>query len=140
MEKTSASFFGSSKHTSKSTKSESFEESTDDKSESHHNKSSGCQGTVCWPVIIFVIIVIIVLICLFCSSGFGHSEKTTWAAALILFLIIWTLVIWFFCQAQNQTAAWFFLLIPVALAIFWWIARFLAQATHCGCAKHTEVC
>lgn len=144
MEKSSATFFGSSSHTSKSSKTETHEESSGKKcdrgQQSGNRDDKECKGSVCWPVIIFIVIIIIILICLFCSSGLDNSTKTSCAAGLIVFLIIWALVIWFFCVYQNQTAAWFFLLVPVALAIFWWIARFLSQATHCGCETHSNVC
>ena len=146
MDKSTTSFFGSSnKHTTE-TKSEtkissddSYDKQSKQSSSDRSRNSNDCDGNVCWPVIIFVVIVIIILICLFCSA-WSHRTKTLCAAGLILFLIIWALVIWFFCRSQGYTAAWFFLILPIAIIIFWLIARFLAQATNCGCQKHADVC
>lgn len=110
-----------------------------DSSFSDHSKFD-CDGPTCWPVIIFVVIVIIIIICVACSNNITRHNKVWGAVLLILFLVVWALVLWFFCRAQSHTAAWFFLILPLGFLFIWWIASFLAAATSCGCGRSHGVC
>lgn len=101
--------------------------------------SSKCAGNICWPVIIFLVIIIIAVACIFMSS-WDHSVKTTYAAGLIVFAVLWSLVLWFFCKSHSYAAAWFFLLVIFAVIIFWYIARFIARISVCGCEDHIDPC
>ena len=90
---------------------------------------TGCSGYTCWPVVIFVIFAIIILIGIMCSSKLDGSCKAWSFFCLLIFFIIWAAIIWFFCRAGQHAIAWFLLLLPVAIAIFWCLSYFLASAT-----------
>lgn len=96
----------------------------------HHVKpvNVDCCGT-CWPVIIFIIFAIIVLIGILLTPKYdGNTKAWTFFVALIFF-IIWALILWAFCRSGNHAIAWFLLLLPAAIAIFWLLSLFLAGAT-----------
>lgn len=93
--------------------------------------SMDCCGT-CWPVIIFVIFAIIVLIGILLTPKYdGNTKAWSFFVALIIF-IIWALILWAFCRSGNHAIAWFLLLLPIAIAIFWLLSLFLAGATTSG--------
>jgi hypothetical protein len=77
-----------------------------------------------WPVWIFLFIFIIILLVCGCTCYAG-SYGSNVLAAILFFIIIWALVLWFFCRSGNTFAAWFFLLLAIAVLIVWVVARYL---------------
>jgi lipopolysaccharide export LptBFGC system permease protein LptF len=103
-------------------------EKTYDKSKHSDDDYSSWTWSCYWPLIIFIFLFIIIIIALFCS-GFDdgkHGNKTGTIAYVILFFIIWTIIIGYFCRSGDLTAAWFFLLLFIAIIFIWWIASKLA--------------
>ena len=99
---------------------------------SHGDKSQDCgpcQGSVCWPVIIFIVFAIIALIGILFSSKLDGNGKAWSFFITLIWVIIWTAILWFFCRSGQQAIAWFLLLLPIAFGIFWALSVFLATAT-----------
>lgn len=84
---------------------------------------------MCWPLVIFIIFAIIILIGILFSSRADSASKAWSFFIVLIFVIIWGAILWFFCSAGQHAIAWFLLLLPIAIAIFWWISTALACAT-----------
>lgn len=91
-------------------------------------RKKGCGGG-CWPVIIFVIIAVIILIGIVVGGGFNNSYRAWSFFGFLIFAIIWGAIIWGFCYSGQHAIAWFLLLLPIAIMIFWALAYFLAAST-----------
>ena len=94
-----------------------------------NQEKSMCQQFVCWPFVIYIIIAIIALISILFSARISSNQKAWSFFGTLIFVLIWAAIIYFFCQSGNHAIAWFLLLLPLAIAIFWAISVFLAAAT-----------
>lgn len=101
----------------------------------HRPKS--CANGVCWPLVIFVILAIIVLVAVLFSKQMDGQHRAWTFFGLLIVVLVWSLILWFFCRCGQQTIAWFLLLLPVALVIFWALAEFLAGVTG-GCGSKSR--
>ena len=109
------------------TKTKSRKSDSDDDKTNHTHDDEDCEeerDCCYWPLIIFIIIFIILLICGGCTS-YGGEHKSIGIACLLFFIIVWGLVLWFFCRSGNTFAAWFFLLLAIAVLIIYAIACLL---------------
>ena len=88
-----------------------------------------CSQLACWPVIIYVVFAIIVLIGIVCSSKIDPNVKAWSFFMVLIWSLIWTFILWFFCKNGQHAIAWFLLLLPLAFAVLWFISVFLATAT-----------
>jgi len=88
-----------------------------------------CRQLACWPVIIFVIFAIILMVWILFTPKMESSTKSWSFFTVLIWTIIWGSILWFFCSAGQHAIAWFLLLLPLAIAIFWFIAVVLASAT-----------
>lgn len=88
-----------------------------------------CKSVIPWPVIIFFILAIIFLLGILFSSKFDSNQKAWYFFVVLIWALIWGAILYFFCVSGNQAIAWFLLLLPVAIAIFWFLSVFLAAAT-----------
>ena len=95
----------------------------------HSDEFDACKHAPCWPVIIFVIFAVIVLIVILFSSYMDNTVKTWTFFITLIVVLIWGAILWFLCKGGQHAAAWFLLLLPLAIAIFWFISAFLASAT-----------
>lgn len=121
---------------SASTGSESEDTNSDDKSQKS-GKGEGSSWCRWAPVLVFIILFIIIMIGVFCSGcdykkhcGDGWSTCGI-AGVVLLFFIIWLLLLCFFCKGNDSRAAWFFLLLLIAIIFVWVIACFLGKFTSC---------
>jgi len=104
-----------------------------------HAPVNTCSGGVCWPLVIFVILAIIVLIAILFNRQMDGTNKAWSFFVALIVVLIWALILWFFCKCGQQTIAWFLLLLPIAVAIFWALSSFLAGVS-CGGCPNAEVC
>lgn len=93
-----------------------------------HGKSA-CAQAICWPVIIYAVFVLITLVTILFSSGLDSNTKAWSFFVTLLWGLIWGAILWFFCRSGNHAIAWFLLLLPLAIGIFWFFSYFLARAT-----------
>lgn len=98
-------------------------------SQEAHSAQNTCRNVICWPVIIFIILAIIFLLGILFSSKFNSNEKAWYFFIVLIWTLIWAAILYFFCVSGNQAIAWFLLLLPIAVLIFWFISVFLAAAT-----------
>jgi len=111
----------------------------DSKSEDNECEVNTCANSY-WPLVVFIILAVIVLIGVLFASSLSTNQKT-WTFFILLFVfIIWAFIIWAFCKCGQQTIAWFLLLLPIAVAIFWAIAYFMAAVTCGNCPSKTIGC
>lgn len=105
---------------------------------------ASCEVNTCansyWPLIIFIILAVIILIGVLFVNSMSTTQKTYTFFILLVAFIIWAFIIWAFCKCGQQTVAWFLFLLPIALAIFWAIAYFLAVVTCGTCPSKTVGC
>lgn len=101
-------------------------------------KDCKTSGWACWaPVLVFIILFIIVMIGVFCSGcdykGYAGKGWTGCgiAGVVLLFFVIWLLLLCFFCKSGDTRAAWFFMLLLIAIVFVWVIACFLGKLTAC---------
>ena len=98
---------------------------------------SACKQLACWPVIIYAVFVIISLITILFASGLDSNTKAWSFFITLLWGLIWGAILWFFCRSGNHAIAWFLLLLPLAIGIFWFFSVFLARATTSNqCVAH----
>lgn len=101
----------------------------DNSAELMSEPSDVCKQLACWPLIIFAIFAIIILIGILFSSKMDCNSKAWAFFGTLIWVLIWGAILWFFCKSGQHAAAWFLLLLPIAIAIFWFISVFLAYAT-----------
>jgi len=94
----------------------------------HESEYSNCSSYPPWPAIIFGVILIIVLLAVLFYDAPSSAKGATFLSVL-LFGLIWLAILWWLAIAGWHAASWFFLILPIAIAITYAIAYWISSAT-----------
>lgn len=88
-----------------------------------------CDQSTAWPAVIFVILSLIVLAGIALSPYFNSDIRAWTFVILLVFAIVWTIIIYWFCHLGYQTIGWFMLTLPIFVYFAWIVSYWMATAT-----------